>query len=198
MKQSDIYGNQSMIRSSPTVLTRFILLIGLVLLAGCATLSGPREVVLPIEKLQAVLASKLPANTRYLELIDINVINPRLQLSPDSNRVVVTVDASVTPVFGKKVLRGSFRMSGVLAIDGVRQAVIVQQPRMEELTIDGMDTAVTGQLAKIGGVLAARILQDVPLYTFTPEQFRHAGVQFSPTRISTTPKALVVTFEPVK
>ena len=187
-----------MIRFSPTVLIRILILIGVALLAGCATMSGPRDVVLPVAKLQAALASKLPANTRYLELIDVNVSNPRLQLNPDSNRVVVTVDASVTPVFGKKVTRGSFRMSGVLAIDAVRQAVIVQQPRMEELTIDGMDTAVTGRLAKIGGMLAARILQDVPIYTFTPEQFRYAGVQFFPTRISTTPQSIVVTFEPVK
>lgn len=187
-----------MTRSLPIALTRLVIFAGVLLLAGCSTLIGPREVVLPIEKLQASLASKLPANTRYLELIDVNVTNPRVQLSPDSNRVAVAVDAAVTPVFGRKVLRGSFRMSGVLAIDAVRQAVIVQQPRMEELTIDGMDTAVTGQLAKIGGLLAARILQDVPLYTFSPEQFRYAGIQFFAAGISTTPHALVVTFEPVK
>lgn len=179
-------------------LNRFVLLPVIALLAGCATVSGPREVVLPIEKLQSVLASKLPANSRYLDLIDINVTNPRLQLNPESNRVVVFVDATVTPVIGKKVLRGSFRMSGILAIDAARQAVIVQQPRMDELTIEGMDTPVAGQLAKVGGLLAARILQNVPVYTFTPEQLRDAGVQFSPSQISTTARALVVTFAPVK
>ena len=187
-----------MIRNLQILPTRFLLMMTVALLAGCATIAGPREVVLPVEKMQASLAGKLPANTRYLELIDVSVTNPRIKLSPDSNRVAVTVDAVVTPLIGRKVLRGSFRMSGVLAIDAVRQAVIVQQPRMEDLTIDGMDTTVTSQLAKIGGVLAARILQDVPLYTFSPEQFRYAGVQFLPTRISTTPQALVVTFEPVK
>ncbi|MBC7414978.1 MAG: DUF1439 domain-containing protein [Herminiimonas sp.] len=167
-------------------------------LAGCAAIVGPREVVLPVEKLQQTLAGKLPANTRYLELIDVGVTNPRLQLNAQSNRVAVTVDAAVTPVFGRRVLRGSFRMSGVLAIDAARQAVVLKDPRMEELTIDGMDATVTEQLAKIGGLLALRLLKDAPLHTFTAEQFRYGGAQYFPTRISTTPQALVVTFEPAK
>lgn len=177
---------------------RMILYVTVVLLAGCAALIGPREVVLPVDKLQASLAGKLPANTRYLELLDVSVTNPRVRLDAQSNRVAVTVDTVVTPVFGGNVLRGSLGMSGVLAIDAVRHALIVQQPRMDELTIEGMDSKVTGQLAMIGGQLAARVLEDVPLYVFAPEQFRRVGVQFFPTRIRTTSQALVVTFEPVK
>ena len=185
-------------RILPPAVARLCLLSVAALLAGCAALTGPREVVLPVEKLQETLVRKLPASSRYLELFDISVTNPRLQLSPENNRVVVSLDAAVAPVFSRQLLAGSFRMSGVLAIDAVRQAVVVQQPRMEELTIDGVDTAVTGQLARIGGLLASRILRDVPIYSFSPEQFRYAGVQFFPSRISTTPQALVVTFEPVK
>lgn len=167
-------------------------------LGGCAALSGPRDVELPLAKLQQSLASKLPANARYLDLFDISVTNPRLQLEPESNRVTTVFDASIAPVFTRTRWHGSLTLSGVLAIDPQRHAVVLREPRMDELLVDGLDVDLTARLAKVGGVLAQKILGDVPLYTFDPAQFQYAGVRFFPTRISTQPQAIVVTFEPVK
>ena len=41
------------------------------LLAGCASLVGPRDVTIPIEKLQASLAARFPFQQRYLDVLDI-------------------------------------------------------------------------------------------------------------------------------
>ena len=168
------------------------------LLAGCASVVGPREVTVPIEKLQSSLAARFPFRQRYLELLDVSATNPRLQLQPDTNRVVATVDAAIAPVFMRRTFTGSFTFSGMLAIDAARNAVVLRAPRMENLTLDGIDDKLTGQLARISGSLAEGTLGEVPVYLFDPAQFRYAGVQFIPTRIVTTSRALVVTFEPVK
>ena len=177
---------------------RYLVVIACLWLAGCASISGPRDVAVPIDRLQSALARKLPVSQRYVELFDVSVTNPRLQLRPETNRMVVTVDAVIAPVFARRRLTGSFTLSGIPAIDAARRAVVLREPRMENLTLDGVDTGTTSQLAKIGDVLAQKILADVPLHSFDPEQFRYGGVQFHPTRISTTEQAIVVTFEPVK
>ena len=41
-------------------------------------------------------------------------------------------------------------------------------------------------------------MTDMPVYSFRMEDLRFGGVQFVPTRIGTTPNALIVTLEPAK
>ncbi len=167
-------------------------------LAGCASMAGPREVEIPLARLQEALARKFPISQRYLGLVDIAATNPRVQVQVESNRLVATVDAAITPVFKPRQLSGSFTISGIPAIDAQRHMVVLHEPRTEKLTLDGVDPLLTSQLAKVSDLLAQRLLSDVALHTFDPAQFRHAGVQYYPTRIRATPQGLVVTFEPVK
>ncbi|MES2831452.1 MAG: DUF1439 domain-containing protein [Pseudomonadota bacterium] len=167
-------------------------------LAGCATVAVPRQVTVTVEQLQQSLARKFPLNQRYLDLVNVKVSNPRLQLQPNTNRVTTTLDAAVSPVLATRQMTGSFTLSGVPAIDTARNAVVLREPRMEKLTLDGVDEALTLQLAKIGDALAQKILADVPIHQFDPAQLRLAGVQYIPTLITTTPQAIMVTFEPMK
>lgn len=168
------------------------------LLSACATLLGPRDVELPLYKLQDALNRQFPFNSRYLEIFNITVSNPRLALQPDTNRVITTMDASIAPPFLKQSWQGRFALSGMLALDPARRAVVLADPRMDNFALDGVDPAYTAQIAGIGGLLAEQILKNVPLYTFGPEDFRYAGVTFIPSKITTRSNALVVTFEPAK
>jgi hypothetical protein len=167
-------------------------------LAGCATVAGPRQVEVPIEKLQESLARRFPLRQRYLEVLDVGLTNPRLQMRSETGRVNATLDAAIAPLFVKRTYTGSFTVSGRLVIDPVRQAVVLREPRMEKLTLDGVDDKVTTQLARISGTVAERTLGDVAIYTFEPDKLRYAGVQYSATGITPTARGLVVTFEPVK
>ena len=180
------------------VLILLLLSTGVLWLAGCATLAGPREVEVPIARLQEGLARKFPINQRYLSLVEISATNPRVQMQAESNRLTATVDAAITPVFMPRRLTGSFTVSGVLAVDPQRHMVVMREPRTDKLTLDGVDPLLTSQLAQVSDLVAQRLLNDVALYTFDPAQFRFAGVQYYPTRIRTTAQGLVVTFEPIK
>jgi hypothetical protein len=168
------------------------------LLCGCASLLGPRDVELPLSKLQEALNRRFPLNSRYLELFDIYVSNPRLTLQPETGRITTMVDATIAPSFMKHTWKSSLALSGALAIDPARRAVILTEPRMENFAIEGMGSPTNRQIARIGSLLAEQMFKGLPLYTFGPDEFRYAGVSFIPTKITTKPTGLVVTFEPVK
>lgn len=183
-------------------MTRFIARLSIVLLtlalAACASMLGPREVDVPLSKLQSSLEKRFPFNSRYLELFDIQLSSPRLSLQPDGNRVVASFDTSIAPAWLKRSWQGNFALSGVLAIDPAKNAVVLTDPRVETLNINGLDDKYARQLSKIGGLLVEEVFRGMPLYTFQPGDFRYGGTSFFPTKINTQSNGLVVTFEPVK
>lgn len=181
-----------------TRIAAVVAIVAALLVAACAGLLGPREVDLPLYKLQEAMSHRFPFNSRYLELFDISVSNPRIALQPDTNRILTSMDASIAPPFLQKSWHGTFTISGNLQIDQARNAVVLADPRMDGFTLNGVDPAITRQMAKVGSLLAEQLLQDVPLYTFKPEDFRYAGTSLIPTKITTRTNGLVVTFEPAK
>ncbi len=166
------------------------------LLSSCATLLGPREVEVPLARLQEAIATRFPFNNRYLELLDIRVTNPQVALQPESNRILTSMDTSIAPPFIKKSWNGNFAVSGQLKFDAARNALVLAEPRVEKFIVNGLDPLYANQISRIGGLLAEQLLKDVPLYTFPPEDLRYAGTSFNATKITTRQNGLVVTFEP--
>src|SRR4051812_21080114 len=116
-----------------------LLLAATLLLTSCAAMLGPREVELPLAQLQESLNRKFPFNSRYLELFDINLSNPRVSIQPETNRIVTNLDASVAPPFLQRAWKGSFTLSGMLALDPARRAVVLADSRLEDVALDGLD-----------------------------------------------------------
>ncbi len=168
------------------------------LLASCASVFGPRQVELPLHKLQAGMERRFPLNNRVLELFEIQLTRPQLALLPETNRVALTMDASVAPPFLRKSWTGSMAMSGRLYVDAARGAVMMAEPRVDQFAIDGMDASGRRQVTKVANLLVDQLVRDTPVYSFRPEDLRYAGVQFVPTRITAARNALLVTLEPVR
>ncbi len=168
------------------------------LLASCASLWGPREVEIPLASLQQAIDRKFPFNSRYLELLDIHIGNPRLELLPAANRILTRMDVRFSPSYLSRSWSGSFAVSGELAFDAARNAVVLVEPRVEKLILDGFDMPYADQIAKIGNFLAEQLLQDIPLHTFRPDELRYGGVVFRPTKINTRQSGLVVTLVPAR
>jgi hypothetical protein len=168
------------------------------LLASCANMFGPREVELPLYKLQAGMDRRFPLNNRVLELFDIQLTRPQLALVPETNRVALTMNASVAPQFLRQAWTGTMAMSGRLYVDALRGAVMMAEPRVDKFAIDGIEPSRERQMTKIANVLVDQKIRDTPVYSFQPEDLRYAGVQFVPTRIVAARDALLVTLEPAK
>ncbi|WP_229448736.1 DUF1439 domain-containing protein [Massilia sp. CF038] len=173
-------------------------LLALALLTSCASLVGPRDIELPLTKLQSGLERRFPISNRMLELFDVELSRPQLSLQSDAGRVGLSLDAVVAPAFLRQSWRGNLGLSGRLYIDPVRNAVMMAEPRVETFTVDGVDAARQRQLTGVANVLMEKVVLDTPLYHFRPDDLRYGGVQFVPTRIATSARGLVVTVEPAK
>jgi hypothetical protein len=175
-----------------------MLLLASGLLASCAGLIGPRQIDIPLYKMQAGLDRRFPLNNRALELFDIQLSRPQLSLQPDSDRVGLTMDANVAPFFLKQSWSGRLALSGRLYVDASRGGVFMADPHVDQFVVDGMDEGRQRQLGKVANFMMDKVVRDVPVYSFRMEDLRYAGVQFVPTRISARPDALVVTVEPAR
>lgn len=168
---------------------------GAALLASCASVLGPREVDLPLHKLQAGLDRRFPVDNRVLELFDVRLSRPQLNVLP-GDRVSLTVDASVAQSFLRTPLAGTLAFSGRLYIDQARGGVYLTEPRIERFAVSGIDESVQRQLSRAANGLLDRALPDIPVYSFRMDELRYAGVQYVPTRIATTANGLRVSLEP--
>jgi hypothetical protein len=175
-----------------------MLLLACGLLASCAGLVGPRQIEIPLYKLQAGLDRRFPLNNRALELFDIQLSRPQLSLLPDSDRVGLAMEANVAPFFLKQSWSGRLALSGRLYADAGRGAVFMADPHVDQFVVDGVDEGRQRQLGKVANFLMDKVVRDVPVYSFRMEDLRYAGVQFVPTRISARPDALIVTVEPAR
>ena len=167
-------------------------------LAACASLIGPREIDIPLQKLQAGVERRFPLSNRALELFDIELSHPQLTLQAGSDRIALHMEALVAPPFLKKSWHGSLALSGRLVIDVGRGALFMTEPRVEQFTVEGMDEARQRQLGRIANLLMDKVVGDVPVYSFRMEDLRYGGVQFVPTGIHATDQALVVSVEPAR
>jgi hypothetical protein len=178
---------------------RLLILLAALLLAACAALIGPRDVEVPQARLQESLERRFPFSQRYLGLFDVSAVNPRVALLPEQNRISAAMELAVRPIIGMgSGMRGSLTVSGVPRVDAARGVLLLGEPRVDALDIDGLERGVGSQLAGIASFLAQNLIGDLPVYSFSPETLRYAGVSFTPVKIATRSDRVVVTFAPVK
>ena len=168
------------------------------MLASCASLSGPRRVEISQAKLQAGLERRFPLRNRLLELFDVQLTGPRIDVQPQSDRVALTLDVAVSPPFLRQSWSGTMTLSGHLYIDAARSGVFMADAHVDRFDVQGMDVARAQDLGRAADVLMNQLVRDVAIYSFRMEDLRYAGTQFVPTRLDTVPGALVVTLEPAR
>lgn len=167
-------------------------------LSACASLIGPRDVSVPLSKLQAGVERRFPLHNKAMELLDVQLSNPRLSLQSDSDRVGLRLDALVAPPYTRQTWRASVALSGRLSIDVARGEVFLNDPRLDQLSIDGADGARQQQFNALINVLLKQSMRELPVYHFKIEDLRYGGVQFVPTAIRTSADALVIHVEPLR
>lgn len=170
----------------------------LALLSGCASLLPPQEIEIPLSRLQQSVQKKFPYAERYFGLLDVTLSNPVLSTRPAADRLLIALDAQVLPPLMKTPWQGELLVSGVLRIDAARRAVLLTEPRLENIKLDAATGSYTSRLARLGTQLAEDLIGETVLYTFAPDAFVVAGQRFVPTGITTRKDSLVVSFEPAK
>lgn len=173
-------------------------LMAAAVLAACATLIGPREVELRQDKLQTSLERKFPLRQRALGVFELELSHPRLDILAASDRVALTFDLGVTPLLARQSWHGSMLVSGRVRVDRARNAIYIADAHVDRFNVDGLDEGKQNQLSSVANLLSDKVIRDLPVHTFRPEELRYAGVQFVLTGIDTRPGALVAKLQPAQ
>ena len=169
-----------------------LLLLGL---AGCAGLNGPRNVSLSQEQLQAQIDRQYPRQQRLLEVIEVNVARPVLRLLPERNRIATDLDLSATERLSGRTVRGSLALDYALRYEPSDASVRLSQVRVQEARLDLGNGPLSPSGARVGALLAERLLDDFVLYRADPQRLellQRAGITTA--EIVVTPRGVDVRF----
>ncbi|MGZ3184713.1 MAG: DUF1439 domain-containing protein [Telluria sp.] len=171
---------------------------GALVLTGCASMFGPRRITLTQEKMQGSLERRFPLTHRVLEVFEIVLSHPQIAVLPGEDRVALNMDARLGSRLGGASYNGMLALSGRLALDNQRNAVVLRETRIDQFYLDRLDTNTQSQMTRIANLLLDRVVRDIVVYSFHPDDLRVAGVQFMPSHIGTSPAGVVVDLEPLR
>jgi len=163
------------------------------LLVACSGLTGPTVITLTEAELAALIARSFPITRRVLEVIDVQMMAPRLRLLPAQNRLAVDLTvASQERIFGKTG-RGQLVFDSALRFEPRDASVRLTQVRVQQFNLDtggalpaglgapavpvvpvapsaqpgaagASQAGPTGPGARLGTALAERALEDLSIY----------------------------------
>ena len=144
----------------------------LLLLAGCAGLSAPREVRVSSDQLQKAIERQFPQQRRLLEIVDVTVARPVLRMLPERNRIATDLDLSAAERLSGRVVRGRMALEYALRYEPSDASVRITAVRVQDvqLQLDAAPLSASG--TRIAGLLAERLLEDFVLYRADAERVR--------------------------
>ena len=142
----------------------------LALLSGCANLMGTHDVNISESQLTLLLARQFPMERKVLEVIDLNITNPQIELIPQANRVGTELDVTALDrLFGSTAM-GHVKLDYGLRFQPSDHTIRMTQVRVRELTLSSGSNNLRGASQRIGGLVAESALEDLVLYRMKPAQ----------------------------
>lgn len=166
-----------------------------VLTSACSTLAE-RTISVSQQQLQDKLSAKLAAPITVLKLFEVNLSNPLVKLDAGTERITTHMDATIGNALLGKSLKGRAGVSGKLQFDPASQSILLIDPKVETLNIDGLPARFNDLITALSATLGGELLKDLPLYTIKPEDLKVAGIQFVPKLLKIRPEGLAVTLAP--
>lgn len=125
------------------------------------------------DELQAELTRRFPITRRYGELASVSLHDPQLALDGSANRATLASRlVIVSPLLRPSSVGGQVAVSSGLRWDASDLSVRLQDPRTEQLRIDGLTGNDAQNLERISASVVQEALQGYPLHTFRPDELR--------------------------
>lgn len=142
------------------------------LLAACASLGRPRNVTLSQADLQTLIERQFPHQRRVLEVIDVNVARPTLRLLPERNRIGTDLDLVASERLSGRSVRGNLTLDYALRYEPSDASLRMTQVHVQEARLDLGGGPLSPSSARVGALLAERLLDDFVLYRADAERLR--------------------------
>jgi len=190
-------------RTERRVLGRLVVAAGalcagaLAMLAGCASLLGTHDIDISESQLTLLLARQFPMERKVLEVIDLNITNPQLELMPQSNRIGTELDVTALDrLFGSSAM-GHVKLDYALRFQPSDHTIRMTQVHVRDLTLSSGSNNLRGAAQRIGGLVAENALENMVLYRMKPAQadeMDRLNLVASP--ITVTPQGLHMSVSP--
>jgi len=174
-----------------------VIFLILLLINGCAMMSD-RTVNISEAQLQKKLNERLAIPISLLKIFDVNLSNSTVKFDSRTGRMVTSLDTSLTSILSDKVIAGKLDISGKLRFDIATNSIVLDDPKVESLNLDGLGSKYGEFFNLIAQKLGGEMLNGLPLYTVKPEDLTVGSTQYNPKDMQITDKGLQITLSPVR
>lgn len=171
-------------------------MFAVLLLSQCATLIGERTVRMSAGQIQQKLNAKLEKPFTVMRAFHVQLSNAQVQLEPATGRIRTTMDASIASDLLANTATGKASLSGLLKFDAARNAVILDQPAIDAIQMDGANGQWNSMLQQVAKDMGAKWLNQSVLYQVKPEDLVYGGTHYQPTDLRITSDEVLVTLKP--
>lgn len=171
-------------------------MFAVLLLSQCATLIGERTVRMSAGQIQQKLNAKLEKPFTVMRAFHVQLSNAQVQLEPATGRIRTTMDASIASDLLANTATGKASLSGLLKFDATRNAVILDQPTIDAIQMDGANGQWNSMLQQVAKDIGGKWLNQLVLYQVKPEDLVHGGTHYQPTDLRITSDEVLVTLKP--
>jgi hypothetical protein len=163
-------------------------------IAACTDFGAPeqREVVVSAQKLSELLGRRLSVEKKVLDVLYLRTGKPEVVLDPQSQRLRVDLDLTLTHPFSSRPLHGRAGISGGLAFDADTRTVMLTQPRIEKLDFDAVPQALRDPIGRLGAALGSELLDQYPLVTLEQRHLTALGREYRVLGFDIVPEGLKV------
>lgn len=173
----------------------FIVLV--LFFTGCATMSD-RTVSITEAQVQQKINERLTIPISLLKIFDVNLSNSLVKFDSKTGSMKTTLDTNLSSQLSNKVITGKLGVSGKLRFDPVTNSIVLDEPKVENLNLDGLDSKHGDIFNLIVQTLGGEMLNGLTLYTIKPEDLKIGSTQYKPKEMLITDKGLQMTFSPVR
>ena len=173
-------------------------------LAGCVVAPpAPRTVHVSEARLAELIGAQFPFSSTLLDVLEVGVSSPRIQLDPQANRIRTALDLSVAGnslvgLLTRNTYKGGIDLSYGLRFEPSDGSVRMSDVRVVRLNVEGAPDALRRPIERLGATLAQRLLKDYVLYKAKPTDLQAAeGWGYAPGTFRVEATGLSITLDPV-
>ena len=172
---------------------------GLLACTGAPLLANmaPRSVRVSADRLQQAMTERFPIKQRVADVLELEVLPPRLSLLPASNRIATDVDLNLVDRLMGGRYSGSFSFDFGVRFEPSDNTIRMTGARVNRISLAGVPEPYQTAITRNAPKLAERLFDNRVLHQFSDKDLSLVnGLGLEPGEISVTPEGLKVTLVP--
>ncbi len=183
----------------PFIFRRLAIAAVVLLLASCAAIgpSGPKVYTISQTQLLELITQKFPLNERVADLLDLQALQPRIKLLPQTNRIATELDLNLSERFLRSTFKGSLTMDYGLRFEPSDNSVRMTDVKVSSLQFSGVPALYQPYVNSLAPLLAEKLLKDLSLHKLSPADMATVeGWGYAPGSFQVTEQGLSISLVP--